>query len=102
MNLPPAKDVAWFQRRLLRWFKRHGRRFPWREESATVYVKILSEVLLQRTRAEVVAGFLPEFVRQFPSWDVLATATEEDLRRYLQPIGLWRRRAASLERLAAE
>jgi A/G-specific adenine glycosylase len=102
MNLPHAKDVAWFQHRLLRWFKRHGRRFPWREESATVYVKILSEVLLQRTRAEVVAGFLPEFVRQFPSWDVLTTATEEDLQRYLQRIGLWRRRAASLKRLAAE
>lgn len=57
---------------------------------------------MQRTRAEVVAGFLPRFVEQFPSWDELAKATEEDLRTYLQPIGLWRRRAASLQKLAAE
>lgn len=102
MNLPSKRDIVWFQRRLLGWFNVHGRRFPWREEAASGYVKILSEVLLQRTRAEVVAGFLPEFVRQFPSWDVLATATEEDLQGYLQPLGLWRRRAASLEKLARE
>lgn len=102
MNLPSAKEVAWFRRKLLSWFKRNGRAFPWRDESADDYVKILSEVLLQRTRAEVVAAFLPNFIKQFPSWDKLAVATEDDLRQYLQPIGLWRRRAASLEKLANE
>lgn len=102
MNLPAAKEIAWFRRKLLSWFRSNGRTFPWREESAGDYVKIVSEVLLQRTRAEVVAAFLPNFIERFPSWDRLAIATEDDLRQYLQPIGLWRRRAASLEKLAGE
>jgi A/G-specific adenine glycosylase len=102
MNLQSAKEIAWFRRKLLSWFRSNGRTFPWRDESAGDYVKILSEVLLQRTRAEVVASFLPEFIKRYPSWDQLALATEEDLRQYLQPLGLWRRRAASLEKLAKE
>jgi A/G-specific adenine glycosylase len=102
MELPSAKDIAWFRRKLFTWFRSNQRTFPWRDESASDYVKIVSEVLLQRTRAEVAAAFLPEFLEQYPSWDKLSMATEEDLRRFLQPIGLWRRRAASLEKLARE
>jgi A/G-specific adenine glycosylase len=102
MSLPRAKDINWFRQRLLGWFRSNQRTFPWRDESANDYIKILSEVLLQRTRAEVVAAFLPEFIERFPSWNKLALATEEDLRQYLQPLGLWRRRAASLEKLASE
>ena len=102
MNPPPAKDITWFRQRILNWFRSNQRIFPWRDESASDYVKVLSEVLLQRTRAEVVAAFLPEFIGRFPSWDKLAVATEEDLQKYLQPLGLWRRRAASLEKLARE
>jgi A/G-specific adenine glycosylase len=102
MKFPAAKEIAWFRRKLARWFRKHGRNFLWREESADNYVKIVSEVLLQRTRAEVVAAFLPNFLDRFPSWDKLSIATEKDLQQYLQPIGLWRRRAASLEKLAGE
>jgi A/G-specific adenine glycosylase len=62
---------------------------------------VVSEVLLQRTRAEVVASFFPSFVRQFPSWRVLSRASERDLQEFLRPLGLWRQRASSLRRLAA-
>lgn len=84
------------------WFDTNGRKFPWRRVSTTKYQHIISEVLLQRTRAETVAVFFPEFVRKYPSWKKLEAAGVEDLQHYLKPIGLWRRRASSIHALASE
>lgn len=91
-----------FRRLILSWFRSSGRHFPWRNPSATRYALVVSEILLQRTRAETVAGFFPRFVKRFPGWKQLALATEDELRAFLEPIGLWRRRSASLCALAAE
>lgn len=91
-----------FRRLLLQWFRHAGRHFPWRETAASEYSLVVSELLLQRTRAETVAAFFPGFIERFPGWESLAQATEDDLRVFLEPIGLWRRRAGSLRALAAE
>ncbi len=91
-----------FQSRLLAWFECSARSFPWRRRRATLYQKVLAEVLLQRTRAEVVSNFLPPFLKCFPSWTSLARATEKDLATLLRPLGLWRRRARALKKLAGE
>jgi A/G-specific adenine glycosylase len=100
--LPSAKEIIWFRRRMLGWFYAHGRRFPWRNKSASRYRKVIAEVLLQRTQAATVGRFFPHFIKRFPSWGELALASEEQFREYLQPLGLWRRRAASLHELASE
>jgi A/G-specific adenine glycosylase len=100
MRKPSKFEIANLQSRLVRWFALEGRSFPWRKRSATLYQQILAEVLLQRTRAQVVARFLPKFLNYYPSWKRLATASEADLREFLQPLGLWRRRASSLLALA--
>lgn len=97
-----GRDGRLFQARILGWFTLCARRFPWRRRGASVYQKVVSEVLLQRTRAEVVGGFLPVFLERFPSWERLSGAPEKELRAFLRPLGLWRRRAASLKKLAAE
>jgi A/G-specific adenine glycosylase len=70
--------------------------------SVTKYQHIIAEVLLQRTRAETVASFFPGFVREFPSWRKLGKARIRRLQRHLRPIGLWRRRAISIQALARE
>lgn len=101
-QLPVSRDVQRFRRNLLRWFAGHGRKFPWRKASASDYKLIVAELLLQRTRAETVASFFPQFVREFPSWKRLSSASRSRLQSYLQPIGLWRRRAASIQALAQE
>jgi A/G-specific adenine glycosylase len=87
---------------LLRWYRTHGRRFPWRSARRRIYVQVVSEILLQRTRAEVVARFWPTFVSQYPNWGSLASASEVELRNLLKPLGLARRRAAVLTRLGQE
>lgn len=97
-----AWRVNAFQRSILPWYRRHGRKFPWRARFATRYTLIVSEMLLQRTRAETVAKFFPRFVERFPGWNDLAAASDDELQTFLAPIGLWRRRAASLRALARE
>ena len=99
---PSLDRICCFRDCLLGWYEAEGRHFPWRRASASNYEKIIAEVLLQRTRAEVVATFFPRFLREFPSWKRLSTASEEQLQVFLQPIGLWRRRAASIQALAQE
>lgn len=81
---------------LLRWAREHGRDLPWRKDTARDYEKIAVEVLLQRTTASAVANFYQNFFVTYPDWEALAAATPEDLENFLKPLGLWRRRAASL------
>lgn len=101
-QFPELLDVSHFRRDLLRWFEKNGRKFPWRKASTTKYQGVIAEILLQRTRAETVASFFPEFIREYPSWKQLCSTGLEHLQRYLQPIGLWRRRASSIKALAQE
>ena len=97
-----ASSIRWFRQRLMKWFAVHGRDFPWRASSANNYTKVVSEVLLQRTRAEVIGAFLPKFLRTYPSWRRLGRASQKELGECLKPLGLWRRRAISLHRLGRE
>lgn len=99
-KLPTLPEIRRFQRSLLGWYRKHGREFPWRGRSVSIYRLVVTETLLQRTRAETVAVFYHHFFQRFPTWAKLANASEAELRAYLKPIGLWKRRAASLSRLA--
>jgi A/G-specific adenine glycosylase len=95
-------SLIWFRRRIYSWFLQHGRSFPWRKESASCYQQVIAEALLQRTRAEMVARVFVAFVRRFPSWRTLAAARRTDLTIFLKPLGLWKRRAASIQKLSKE
>lgn len=99
-TLPSSAEIAWVRRSVRAWFTKCGRKFPWRAVDASVYLQIVTESLLQRTRAETVAAFLPRFMRRFPSWSRLASARQQQLQSCLRPIGLWRRRAKSLVALS--
>jgi A/G-specific adenine glycosylase len=102
VRLPTGAVRLRFRRRLLAWFSGNGRDFAWRRKSAPLYRLIVTEALLQRTRAETVNAFYHQFFRRFPSWTALAQVTERELQGHLKPIGLWKRRAASLRKLALE
>ena len=97
-----AAAIRHFRCAILTWYRENGRRFPWRNKSATQYQRIVSEVLLQRTKAETVAKYFHKFINSYPSWKTLANGTEEELGLFLKPLGLWKRRAPSLLKLAQE
>lgn len=89
-----------FRRRLLVWYENNGRNFPWRKKSLSKYKIIISEILLQRTRAETVDSFFNAFIEKYPSWKKLAKAKKSEISEILHPIGLWKRRSSTLKQLA--
>lgn len=100
LTLGEKRKLTRLRSDLLEWAEQGGRNFPWRLSGASTYERIVVEVLLQRTTASAVANFYPAFIGRFPSWEALAAASSEDLETFLKPLGLWRRRAASLLGLA--
>jgi A/G-specific adenine glycosylase len=100
MRRPTGPEIAGAQNSLLKWYERNGRSFPWRKATASLYEQIIAEALLQRTPAERVAAFLPSFTDRYPTWEALADASQDELELLLRPLGLWKRRASSLLRLA--
>jgi A/G-specific adenine glycosylase len=95
-----VKRISWLRRRLLSWFARDGRSFPWREPGRVPYEVVVAEILLQRTTATGVARAYAGFVDRYPSWASLAQAPLEDLENALRPLGLWRQKALAFQQLA--
>jgi A/G-specific adenine glycosylase len=101
-NKVKQEQIEYFQEMILAWYKESGRSFPWRKKGLTHYQYIIAEVLLQRTKADIIAKFFPLFIKQFPNWKSLAIAEENDIEEYLKPVGLYRQRSKRLLSLAKE
>ena len=99
---PSKQKILFFQDNLLEWYKQNGRTFPWRKKGLTHYQYIIAEALLQRTKAETVAKFYPQFIKDFANWKALANADLEKLEAYLKPVGLYKQRSKRLLSLAQE
>jgi A/G-specific adenine glycosylase len=94
----PALDVPRLRRRLLAWFADHRRDLPWRR-TRDPYAIWVSEVMLQQTRAEVVADYWPRFLERFPDVRALARAPEDAVLAAWSGLGYYRR-ARALRRAA--
>jgi HhH-GPD superfamily base excision DNA repair protein len=91
-----AKRISWLPRRLLCWFARNGRSFPWRESGREPYEVVVAEILLQRTTAAGVARAYSGFIERYHSWIALAHTPLMDLENTLRPLGLWRQKALAI------
>lgn len=96
----PLHRAASFRRRLLAWFRAHGRDLPWRRTRNPYHV-LVSEVMLQQTQVARVEGFYGRFLGKFPTVQHLARATPARVREQWDGLGYYRR-AANLHRLARE
>ena len=86
------------RQRLIGWFSENGRAFVWRRDRRP-YTVLIAEVLLRKTRAEVVDRFIGGFLTRFPEASTLATVDLRELALLLQPLGLGAQRAYQLRRL---
>jgi len=94
--------IKFFRKSLLDWFKLNGRAFPWRNEDTSNYQIIISEILLQKTKAETVAKYYSIFFKKYPNWNELIKASVIDLENILKPLGLQKHRARRLFKIAQE
>ena len=82
-----------------RWFEGARRQFPWRQEGLTPYAVLVSEMMLQQTRAEVVVPYFSRWMQQFPTVEKLASASKEEVIKAWEGLGYYKR-AFSLWQMA--
>lgn len=78
------------QRNLLRWFARHRRDLPWRNDRDP-YRILVSEAMLQQTQVVTVVRYFDRFLEAFPDPKSLAAADEQEVLRVWQGLGYYRR-----------
>ncbi len=79
-----------FREALLAWYDTNKRPFPWRDEASPYHVWV-SEVMLQQTQATTVIPYYLRFVERFPSVYELAVATTDDVLKFWEGLGYYRR-----------
>ena len=86
LPLPVPSDRRRFRRRLLSWYRRHGRDLPWRKTDDPYHI-LVSEIMLQQTQVDRVLPKYTEWLDKYPSLRALATAPEQDVTQTWYPLG---------------
>jgi A/G-specific adenine glycosylase len=81
---PPSRQR--FRRRLLEWYREHGRDLPWRQTRDPYHI-LVSEVMLQQTQVDRVLPKYAEWLAKYPSLEALAAAAESDVSKTWRPLG---------------
>lgn len=85
------EQIKTFQTALLAWFKKYGRDLPWRKTRNPYHI-LVSELMLQQTQvARVEKDYYHQFLQQFPTIEVLARASEEEVIAAWQGLGYYNR-----------
>lgn len=96
--LASATRVA-IRRRILDWYRDHGRHdLPWRHTD-DLYAVTLAEIMLQQTNVPKVVTKYHDFLALFPSWVALAAAPQSAVLTAWRGLG-YNRRALNLHRAA--
>ena len=90
--------LATLRRRVLAWYRKHGRNLPWRE-SDDPYHSLVAEFMLQQTGVGRVLPVYASFLERFPTLAVLVDAPIADVIRAWSGMG-YNRRAINLQRAA--
>jgi len=85
-SLPAAPERRRFRRRLLTWYRRHGRDLPWRRTDDPYHI-LVSEIMLQQTQVERVLPKYAEWLEKYPTFHALAEAPEADVTKTWYPLG---------------
>ncbi len=79
-----------FARRLLAWYRRHGRHdLPW--QVSDPYARWLAEVMLQQTTVTAVIPYFRRFMGAFPTVRALAQATQDEVLAHWAGLGYYAR-----------
>ncbi len=99
-------DSKALRRKLLAWYRTHGRDLPWRPSRAASgrtapdpYHVWLSEIMLQQTMVSTVTGYFDHFVARWPNVSALAAADLDEVLHAWQGLGYYAR-ARNLHRCA--
>ncbi len=84
------REMQFIRSRILEWYHKHGRDFPWRH-TRDPYKIMIAEFMLHRTKAEQVVPVYNEFTKKFPDVYSLARAEPAKVFSVTEHLGLhWR------------
>src|SRR5690242_1276342 len=101
--IPAPDERQRFRKRLLAWYRVHGRDLPWRRTSDPYHI-LVSEIMLQQTQVDRVLPKYEEWLRKYPSLEALAAAPEHEVTDAWRPLGynIRPRRLQTIAREAVE
>jgi A/G-specific adenine glycosylase len=80
-----------FSKPLLNWFDSHGRKdLPWQKPRSPYRVWV-SEIMLQQTQVQTVIPYFNRFIKQFPTLNELAQASEDEVLSLWSGLGYYSR-----------
>ncbi len=83
---------------LIEWYDAHKRALPWRG-TGDAYAVLVSEIMLQQTRAAAVIPYYVRFMNELPTVEALAACPEERLLKLWEGLGYYSR-ARNLKKCA--
>jgi A/G-specific adenine glycosylase len=83
-------EVRTLRKAVLAFFRRNARPLPWRERRSW-YAVLVSEMMLQQTRAESVVPYFNRWMERFPSPEALASADSDAVLSTWQGLGYYAR-----------
>jgi A/G-specific adenine glycosylase len=86
LPIPLPAERRRFRSRLLAWYRRHGRKLPWRTTDDPYHI-LVSEIMLQQTQVDRVLPKYAEWLEKYPSLRALAEAPEPDVVETWYPLG---------------
>ncbi|ODS23250.1 A/G-specific adenine glycosylase [Candidatus Endobugula sertula] len=80
-----------FSKSILKWFDQHGRKhLPW-QHNPTAYRVWVSEIMLQQTQVNTVIPYYERFINSFPTVNILAEATQDEVLAHWAGLGYYAR-----------
>ena len=81
---------TWFSKKLLVWYDLNKRNLPWRNETNPYFIW-LSEIILQQTQVAKGLGYYTKFIKNYPTINQLANASEDEILKDWQGLGYYSR-----------
>lgn len=95
-EIPLKQDIKLFRKKVLKWFEKNKRIYPWRATKDPFRI-LIAEMMLRRTKADQVKTVYNRLFTEYPDVDALAKAKNKKIQKILYPLGLrWRTPAFGL------
>jgi len=96
------EKIEEFRKRIIEWYEAWGdKHLPWRNTSDG-WAVLVASFLLRKTTATQVAKIYTEFLKRYPSPQALLSASEDEVREVIRPLGIEHQRSRHLLELARE
>jgi A/G-specific adenine glycosylase len=82
----PRKKVLEVRRRLLEWFSKNGRTYPWRQP-LSFWMALVAEILLIQTNADRVVPVFYSFLERYDTPEKALKAPAEEIEGLIKPLG---------------